>query len=457
MKIILTHAYFLRDDPAELKVMKPYFPLGLLYLSAWLKKDGFPNEVYDPTFRDMDGMKKHLDQQKPEIIAIYSTLMTKPNVLKILAHIRHFKDQGSVKVIVGGPDTRYNAENYLQYGADVVIPGEGEQTLSETVRIFAEQKFRELQNIKGIVYKTKEGKMIKNADRSFLPSEEWPFPARDSMGQPEYLKSWKEAHGYSSMTISTMRGCPYACYWCSKSVFGNTYRRRSPALVVEEIRKIKSGYNPDQLWFTDDVFTISHQWLRQFSDELTKNHVSIQYECISRSDCLDEETLELLKNSGCKKLWIGAESGSQKVIDLMNRKIDIGQTISVINQARTKGIPTGAFLMLGYPGEKKSDIFRTAGYLKRACPEEVTVALAYPIKGTRFYEDIESTFIEPFEWQKQTEKQIRFKKSYSDRFYRFAVRYVINTAVAMRAKPGWRKLVFTLKAFVSKIFILFFR
>lgn len=224
--------------------------------------------------------------------------------------------------------------------------------------------------------------------------------------------------------------------------------------MVGEMLMIKNLYNPDQLWFTDDVFTISRQWLRQFNEELKKNRVLISYECISRSDCLDDEILEILKISGCKKLWIGSESGSQKVIDLMNRKIDVEKTISVINQAKNKGISTGTFIMLGYPGEKKSDIFKTAGYLKRACPEEVTVALAYPIKGTRFYDDIERTFIEPFEWQKQTERQIRFKKSYSDRFYRFAVRYLINMSLAMKATSGLKKILFTLKATVSKIYLL---
>ena len=251
-----------------------------------------------------------------------------------------------------------------------------------------------------------------------------------------YLKLWKENHGYSSLTINTMRGCPYACYWCSKSVFGNTYRRRSPELVVREMALVKNLYNPDQLWFTDDVFTISRQWLQQFNEELRKNRLLISYECISRSDCLDDEVLELLTTSGCKKLWIGAESGSQKVIDLMNRKIDVEKTISVIKNAKDKGISTGTFIMLGYPGETKADILKTARYLKRACPDEVTIAIAYPIKGTKFYQDTEKKFTLPFEWQKQTERQIRFKKNYSDRFYRFAVRYLMNTDLARKSNSG---------------------
>jgi anaerobic magnesium-protoporphyrin IX monomethyl ester cyclase len=457
MKIILTHAYFLKDDPAELKVMKPYFPLGLLYISAWLTKEGFRHELYDPTFRDIDEMKKYLDSQKPEIIAIYSTLMTKLNVLKILAHIRHIKDQKTVKVIVGGPDTRQNAANYLEFGADVVIPGEGEQTLAETVKVFEKENVNGLQKIKGIIFKNREGKIIKNDESSVLPPDKWLIPSRESIELTGYLAAWKEKHGYTSLTISTMRGCPYACYWCSKSVFGNSYRRRSPALVVEEMMQIRKMYNPDQVWFTDDVFTISHQWLNQFRDELQKKQVSIPYECISRSDCLDDETLDILKQTGCKTLWIGAESGSQKVIELMNRKIDIEHTISVIRKANTRGISTGTFLMLGYPGERKKDIFNTADYLRRACPEEVTVAMAYPIKGTRFYDDIESTFAEPFVWQKQTERQIRFKKAYSDRFYRFAVRYLMNTAMELKTTSGIKKFKYRLKALISKVYLLLMR
>ena len=457
MKIILSHAFFLKDDPVEMKVMKPYFPLWLLYVSAWLKKEGWPNEVYDPTFRSMNGMMKYLVSQKPEIIVLWSTMMTKLNVLKILTQIRQRKDQKALKIIIGGPDARHNAENYLQWGADVILTGEGELALTEIVKAFHDQHFTGLQKINGIGFQKKEGEIIINADGKFLPADEWLIPSRESIDMSEYFTAWKKAHGYSSLTISSMRGCPYDCYWCTKALYGTKYRRRDPALVVSEMMMIRDSYNPDQVWFTDDVFTISTQWLRQFNEELGKNHLLIPYECISRSNCLDDETLGLLKSSGCKKLWIGAESGSQRIIELMNRKIDVEQTISVINRAKAQGISTGTFLMLGYPGEKKRDIFKTAGYLKRACPDQVTVTLAYPVKGTKFYNEIESTFTEPFAWQKQTEKQIRFKREYSDRFYRFAVRYLFNTAAALKEKSGKKRIIFTLKAVISKIYLLLFR
>lgn len=450
MKTLLTHGYFIQNDLREKILMKPYPPSGLLYLSAWLTREGISNKIYDTTFSSPSDLQEELVNTVPDVIGIYSTLMTKKRVLEIISFIRNHDHLMNMKIIVGGPDTRHNAENYLASGADIIIPGEAEIPLASAIK--AIEKNKDLSDINGLIF-LKEGKVFCTDDQKPLIMDSLPFPARESIDVWRYFGEWRKKHGYSSLNISTMRGCPYSCNWCSKSVFGNTYRRRDPALVAEEMIRIKDLYNPDQLWFTDDVFTINKEWLRRFAEQLKLKQVHIPYECISRSDCIDDEIVELLRQTGCRKLWIGAESGSQKVIDLMNRKIKISVTINVLKKVKEAGISTGTFIMSGYPGEKKKDIYETAGYIKRTKPDELTVGLAYPIKGTAFFNQVESTFKEPFDWKNSNEREIRFSKPYSERFYRFTLRYLFNTYLSGTKTNIIKRTGYFLKAFIARTYI----
>ena len=461
MKILLTHGYFLKEDPAELKIMKPYPPLGMLYISAWLEKKKIGHELFDTTFSDFEKQTGYSGSFHPDVIGIYTTLKTKRNVLRLISFIRKNEENHETFIIIGGPDGRYQAENYLHHGADMIIPGEGEITFEETLDCISsgqenflsrnDQFFSLLRNVPGIIFRNNTGEIIRTAERKLLAMAELPFPARHRVDIEQYMKSWKEKHGYASLTISSMRGCPYSCNWCSKNIYGNTYRRRDPSLVVDEIEWIKSTFNPDQLWFTDDVFTISKEWMKKFAGELHARDLNLPYECISRTDCMDDEMIGLLIETGCRKLWIGAESGSQRVLDLMNRKTDINKTIEVFRNLHKNGIASGTFLMLGYPGETKKDILQTASFLKLAKPDEMTITMAYPIKGTRFYEEEESSFLSPYNWETMTDRDIQYKKPYNRRFYRFAIRYLFNRFNTVRPQQGYRRFIYFLKYKLSRL------
>jgi anaerobic magnesium-protoporphyrin IX monomethyl ester cyclase len=454
MKTLLTHCWFLSEDPAELRVMKPYPPLGLLYLSAWLDREGEDYSVYDATFHTPGEQISYIKAHQPEIIGIYSTLMTKLNVLRVIRAVKEDHRNGSPKIIIGGPDARAHAEGYLSEGADAVVPGEGEETLTELIRFYTGLSATAISEIKGIVFRDDQGNVVRTAERKLLDPALLPFPARDCADMQRYFSAWKERHGYTSITINTMRGCPYGCNWCSKQVFGNSYRRRDPVDVAGELTEVLEKYNPDRIWFTDDVCTIRKDWLEKFADELDTRRLKIRYECISREDCLDPEVISLLRRSGCIRLWIGAESGSQRVLDLMNRRTDIRRTTEMIQLARSAGISAGTFIMLGYPGERKRDIFLTAEYLKKAMPDEVTVTMAYPIEGTRFFEETKESFAKPFDWRSESERQIAYKRPYSALFYRFAIRYLNNTALCASGSKGSAQFRAWLKASLSKAFLL---
>lgn len=426
MRIFLTHAYYLRDDPNELRIMKPYVPLGILYISSYLKQHGFNVELYDSTFKSFEKQKKKLIESKPDIIAIYCNLMTKLNVLPLMKFIKSTPELLKSKIILGGPEPPFYSKEFLDACADIIVEGEGEVTMKSLCEELA-MPSPNLSKVKGIIFKNGNGELIKTQAREMVKDiDELPMPDREGVELNLYLDAWKKAHGYSSVSINTMRGCPYTCRWCSHSVYGMSYRRRSPKKTVEEIRFIIEKYHPDMFWFVDDVFTISHKWLRHVNKLLKEQNITIKFECISRSDRLDEETIKMLKEMGCFRLWIGAESGSQKVLDLMDRRVNAVKTREIIKLTRKHGIETGTFIMLGYPGENKDDIFETVNHLKDSIPDIFLTTVAYPIKGTPFFHEVEEKILTKLPWERRTDRDLDFSGRYSKKFYRYANRYIVN-------------------------------
>ena len=426
MNIVLTHAYFLNEDSKEQRVNKPYPPLGLLYLSAWLDQHQHPNEVYDSTFFSSAEQRRFLAKRQPDIIAIYVNLMTKLNVIDLVRYIRQDPLFGECLIVLGGPDITYNVEEYLSFGADILVIGEGEQSLLEILHSTT-QADKNRASIAGIAFRDSQGKVVRTPKRSHLKNiDELPMPNRKKINLSLYLDYWKKHHGVSSISISTQRGCPYTCRWCSTAVYGQSYRRRSPEKVVQEIVQLQNDYDFDQIWFVDDVFTVSHKWMHEFREQLQLHALKIAFECITRADRLNHEILNVLKEAGCMRVWIGAESGSQTVLDAMDRRVDVHQVSEMILVARKLGIEAGTFIMLGYIGETERDIQKTLTHLRESNPHHVTITVAYPIKGTALYHDVQDRLIQTMDWHSSTDREVEFKRTYVRPYYDYAVRWVMN-------------------------------
>lgn len=424
--------------------MKPYVPLGILYISAYLKQFGFDVMVYDSTFKSFEDQKKVLGEIQPDVVGIYCNLMTKLNVLPLIKFIKSTPKLIKTKIILGGPEPPFNSKKFLDYGADIIVAGEGEVTMRELCAELSKSK-SDLSGINGIIYKNNSGNEILNPQREKIKDIDMlPFPDRESIEMNKYLNTWNEAHGYSSVSISTMRGCPYTCKWCSHSVYGVSYRRKSPEKTIEEIQYIIEKYSPDRFWFVDDVFTVSYKWLFRLHQLIKEKNIDMRFECISRSDRLNEEVIHTLKSMGCNRLWIGAESGSQKVIDLMDRRVDVIQTRDMIRLTRKAGIEAGTFIMLGYPGEKKEDIYETAEHLRKSNPDIFLTTVAYPIKGTPFYSEVESRLIMNKSWENGTDRDLNFEGRYSKRFYKYANRFLVNEVNFYKMKNNIEKNYFKL-------------
>jgi anaerobic magnesium-protoporphyrin IX monomethyl ester cyclase len=423
MSILLTHGYYLSDDLKEQKIMKPYPPLGLLYISGYLNSKNVANDVFDSTFYSKQEQLDFIFEKQPKIVAVYTNLMTKIEVVKLIKILKSDR-YNHPKIILGGPDVSYNLDNYLNAGADFLIIGEGEETTFELYNAILNQT--DLSGVNGIAY-LENGTVVKTSPRTkFRELDQLPLPNRDAIPNEKYLQTWKQNHGESSMTISTQRGCPYTCKWCSTAVYGQSYRRRPPEQVASEMKMLKEKYNPDAIWFVDDVFTISHKWLTSFHEEVVRQNAQIRFECITRAERLNEEILRLLKEAGCFRIWIGAESGSQKIIDLMDRRVDVNHVKKMIQDTNALGIETGTFIMVGYPGENEADISETIQYLKDANPTHYTITIAYPIKGTSLYDEIRDDITVQPDWEISTDREIDFKRNYRRKYYDYAVSKVVH-------------------------------
>ncbi len=432
-ELLLTHGYFLADDPVEQRIMKPYPPLGLLYLSAYLEQHGIDHELFDTTFSSMAALHRRLLDLRPPLLGIYANLLTRPNLLALIAFVRSQPALRATRIVLGGPEVRYHIDQWLQHGADVLVLGEGEQTLLELVTTL--KRGGDLATVAGLAYRGVDGGPVITAEREAIrPLDSLPEPARERIDIERYATLWRQHHGMSAMTVSTMRGCPYSCRWCSRAVYGRSYRRRSPTAVVAELEALQRRYAPDSIWFVDDVFTIHWGWLAAFADELERRGLVIAYECITRADRLDEPVVALLKRSGCYRVWIGAESGSQAILDAMERRVTVAQVQAMMAAARRAGIEVGTFVMLGYPGEREADIEATLHHLKATAPDHWTVTLTYPITGTPLHEQLQGAgLLEGHNWASGTERDQGFVRTYSQAYYQHALRW-------LQGEMAWHRL-----------------
>jgi anaerobic magnesium-protoporphyrin IX monomethyl ester cyclase len=421
--ILLTHAYFLKHDFIEKRVMKPYPPLGILYLSAYLKRAGFSVEVFDATFRDPRDFEEALRRIRPRIVGIYANIITRDNVFNMA---KAAKANGVKFVVCGGPDAPEWSELYFQNGVDIIGINEGEHTLAALIPWLEERGMNGLEEFHGIIF-NRNGRPFRTPPRAVITDlDSLPWPDRDVLAMEDYFKAWKSRHGESSVSLITARGCPFHCAWCSSEVFGHSHRQRTPKNVVDEILMLKQKYNPDIMWISDDVLTINRKWSLQFFEEMKRRNAVHPYECLSRVDLVDREILQGMKESGCFRIWYGAESGSQKVLDSMTKGTTLEQVRTAARITQEVGIQAGFFILLGYPDETTADLRKTINLLKDTKPDVFGTSVAFPMKGTEFYKRVQERIIPNDNWSSRNQNKLLFKGKYPRLYYWFAVRWLVK-------------------------------
>ena len=439
--VLLSHGYCLADDEHEREIMMPYPPLGLLYLSSHLKASGFAVDVYDTTFGTLDGFAERVRRLRPPVVGLSTNLMTRAAIL----HMIDIARGAGAWVVLGGPEAGPNAGAYLRAGADVVVIGEGERTLGELLRHLPEHGRRGLDAVAGIAFLDDDGAVITTSPRAQLrPLSDQPWPDREAIDMGRYLSVWRDHHGAASVSLITSRGCPFTCTWCSHGVFGRTHRRRDVAEVADEVEHIVERYRPERLWYADDVFTLNRRWTVAYAAELERRGIRVPFECISRADRINVEVADALADMGCFRLWIGSESGSQRVLDAMRRLTTVEDIRAKTAMLQARGIRVGMFMMLGYEGEQESDLQATVEHLKRSAPDVFLTTVAYPIRGTEYFSRVEDRIRSEQSWSERTDRDLRIAGRRSRAYYDHVTRWMVNEVqlalARRRGEADWLRL-----------------
>ena len=432
--LLLTHGYFLADDEKERQIMKPYPPLGLLYLSAFLKRAGFAVEVFDSTFRERAEFEARLAATPGGVVGIYTNLMTRRPVLELVRAAKRHR----WTVVLGGPESANYTVEYLGAGADVIVVGEGELTLSDLMPALALGGPHRLHAVPGIAFRDETGTIVRTPERAKVSDiDSLPWPDREAIDHQLYLDAWKTHHGASSINLITARGCPYRCNWCSHAVYGFTHRRRSPVNVADELQWIVERYAPDQVWYADDVFTISHPWLAAYNAELRRRGIHRPFETITRADRLQTAIAAAeLRELGCYRIWIGSESGSQRILDAMQRGVSVEQVRRACQLAHAQGIQVGMFLMWGYEGEEFEDIAATVEHVKVTNPDVFFTTVSYPIKGTGYFDKVRERIRSPLAWQDASDRDYVIAGRRGKDYYQLADQWLRNEVEAARLQSS---------------------
>jgi len=430
--ILLTHSYFIRFDPKQAKAMMPYPPLGTLYAASYLDKFRFSVALFDTMLaKSEEELRSVLQQHRPAVVAIYDDDFNYLNKM-CLSRMReaaftmaHIAKEFGCFVVVHGSDATDHAGEYLDHSADAVIIGEGEETLAEVCRHLIRNHSSDLKSISGVAF-LENGAVVRTPRRQLLKNlDELPLPAWHLLDASSYENAWRKRHGYFSINIVTTRGCPYHCNWCAKPIYGQVYNSRSPENVVQEIKLLQQTLKPDHIWFADDIFGLKPGWVEQFADLMEREKITIRFKIQSRADLLQQkDTVEALARAGCTEVWIGAESGSQKILDSMEKGTTIAQIYKARALLKKSGMRTSLFLQFGYPGENKDDIDATLRMVKELLPDDLGISISYPLPGTKFYEKVKAELREKKNWVDSDDLSLMFRGTYSAAYYRKLHRYV---------------------------------
>ncbi|MBS1979133.1 MAG: B12-binding domain-containing radical SAM protein [Bacteroidetes bacterium] len=428
MRVLFTHSYFYKLDPKQWKARQPYPPLGTLWAAAVAREIGMDVSLFDSGLMLPDDFGLCLRNEQPNLVVIFDdgfNYLTKMclTVMREAAFrmIRESREAG-VPVVVCNSDSSDHFDLYLRQGAMCIIRGEGEETLKEVLHSL--QTDSPIKHVPGTISMDGEN-VVAGPPRAVLRElDNLPIPAWDLVKMEDYRNIWMKAHGYFSLNVATTRGCPYKCNWCAKPIYGNRYNSRSPGKVAEEIAYLTKTYRVRHFWMCDDIFGLKPGWLKAFADEVQNRQLSFRYKIQSRADLLEPDVVTLLKKSGAETVWMGAESGSQEILDAMDKGITLGQIQNATALLKKQGIRVGYFIQFGYHGEQKADVEKTIKLVVEQMPDEIGVSVSYPLPGTRFYEKVKMEMKGKQNWTDSDDLALMYKNTYSPAYYRVLHRYL---------------------------------
>ncbi|MFZ1688810.1 MAG: radical SAM protein [Flavobacteriales bacterium] len=489
MRVLLANAYFYRLDPKQWRDARPYPPLATIQAAAYLRGD-HEVKVFDTCLRHSpEELVDAIREFGPDVLAIHDdgfNYLTKM-CLTVMREacfrmITIGKEQGC-RVVVNSSDSTDHFPDYLAKGADAVIMGEGEATLQElmdlwkdgghmhepvilnqssSVGSFRVRSVRDLkdpssQSLLRMTDRLEPGSLSSIPGLAFMHNgvaqrtaarpvfrnlDQLPIPAWDLVDPAPYKAIWEGSQGFFSLNVATTRGCPFKCNWCAKPIYGNRYNSRSPAHVADEIAWLYAHHRPEHIWFCDDIFGLKPGWVQAFGAELRLRGIRIPFKIQSRVDLLlESDTIDALAAAGLQEVWVGAESGSQKILDAMDKGTTVQQIGKATRLLHEKGIRVGFFLQFGYLGETDEDIDATLHMLEELQPDDIGISVSYPLPGTKFHEMVKDQLGPKANWSDSDDLAMMFRNTHRPAFYKRLHRYVHKRFRRRQALTEWQSIV----------------
>ncbi len=424
--VLLTHSYHLLFDRKQVRKMQPYPPLGTLYAAGLLRDRGISVALFDSMLEDPEvNFGKVLRKHRPKIVVVYEdnfnflSKMCLTRMRQVAFDLAEKAKAAGAITIVHGSDPTDHFSDYLDHSFDYVLAGEAEWILLDLVKYLLDRSGCDLDEIPGLIYlHPSSHELIRTCSRKLMSDlDALPLPAWDMIDADRYRNAWRKAHGFFSLNMAASRGCPYHCNWCAKPIYGTSYNARSPRKVAEEMRFLKDRLAPDRLWFADDIFALKPNWTEHFAAAVRELDARIPFKMQSRADLMTPERVKSLCEAGCMEVWMGAESGSQRILDAMEKDLQVGQIFQARQTLQEHNIRACFFLQFGYPGETWQDISETIQLVRQARPDDIGVSVSYPLPGTKFHSMVSAQLDDKTNWDDSEDLAMMFKGTYTNQFY----------------------------------------
>jgi anaerobic magnesium-protoporphyrin IX monomethyl ester cyclase len=442
LSILVCHSYFLRLDQKQIARAKPYPPLATLQVVSLLREAGHQVSFFDAMLAEgIEEYDRLLGTDAPQLVLFYEdnfnflSKMCLATMRRAACDMIGSARRAGARVIAAGPDVSDAPGPYLRAGADLALAGEGVSTLLELLpRLDAQLNIHNEDLVRGLsgIASLSRGKVVNaSGTKGLALAQDAGLAAWDLVDMDRYRSVWMKAHGYFSLNMAASRGCSFRCTWCSKPIWGNQYLQRNPLEVAAEMAYLKRTFNPAHIWFADDIFGFRVDWVTQFAAATRAVDAQIPFNIQTRADLLSERMVSALRDAGCKEAWIGAESGSQKVLDAMNKGTTVPEILTARARLKTAGIRVGFFIQLGYIDEQLEDILATRDLLAAAQPDEIGVSVSYPLPGTKFYDLVKAQMRAKTHWRESNDLDMMFHGTYTSDFYR-AVRNLLHDQITLQ-------------------------
>jgi anaerobic magnesium-protoporphyrin IX monomethyl ester cyclase len=454
-RILFAHGHILRHDAKQFAIGKPYPPLATLLAAGYVRARGHEAALYDPMLEvGVSGFARAIEHARPDVVVLYDdsfnwfTKMCLSRMREVAIEMVRAARARGLPVVVAGHDVADDPEPYLRAGATFILAGEGEATLGELLARLEEAggdadalRRDGAASIRGLVFRDR-GLLRRTPARELLRDlDVLPPAAWDLVEMDQYRAAWKRRHGYFSLNVVTTRGCPYLCNWCAKPVYGNTYHSRSPGNVVAEMRALRERYAPDHFWFCDDILGLKSRWLVAWADAVAAAGVTTPFLCQTRADLMTEDNVGALRRAGAREVWLGVESGSQRILDAMQKGITVDQARAAASRLRSQGIRVGFFLQFGYAGEGWAEIQATRSLVREVVPDDIGISVSYPLPGTGYYDRVVGALGKKHNWTESNDLDPLIPGRFSARFYRTLSRVVHAELRVARGARALRRIV----------------